>query len=229
MRPSSDMNGYVVPIDPTHLSRFVGSDPRGEDYEDTSEEEFLEAQQAEEIAEMQDLLQRQQNLSKLYDFLLQIPEREADIIELYFLYGKRQLDIASIFGMTQAAVSYRLARGIKRIRFLLEMPEVTLEDLTRDLSEVFPGRSGELSVDVRILISMWSTTCQSVVAKQLALTQGHVRHRFFKAVQDLKTAAEEDAKYIPYSILFEKISKNFNIKREVLLPQWINRGGDELM
>lgn len=232
------MNGYVVSVDPNDLNRFVSFDPR----DDWEEEEEVLDEESEQIEEMRRLLENQGYRVQLQPLLERIPEREADIIELYFLMGKRQADIAIIFGMTQAAVSYRLARGIKRIKFLLEIPDVTREQMKADLSEVFVNRAAPgdknpsavktldgVHIDVMILIHMWETTCQSVVAQQLSLTQGRVRHRFFKAVDKLKEAAAANPKFEPYSAIFSKISaKNFNILKEVQLPQWSNRGGDEL-
>lgn len=237
-------NGYVVSVDPNDMNRFVSFDPR----EEGDEEDELLREAAEQIEEMRRLLENQGYRVQLQPLLERIPEREADIIELYFLMGKRQADIATIFGMTQAAVSYRLARGIKRIKFLLEIPDVTREQMKKDLSEVFvvpatasrglqKGDKGQVAVktldgvhiDVMILIHMWETTCQSVVAQQLNLTQGRVRHRFFKAVDKLREAAAVNPKFEPYSAIFSKISaKNFNILKEVQLPQWSKRGGDEL-
>jgi len=83
---------------------------------------------------------------------------------------------------------------------------------------------------VDILVGMWETTCQSEVASRLKLTQGRVRHRFFKAVKTLETASEEDNTYEPYHKIFSAIaSKRFNILREVKLPQWADRGGDECL
>jgi DNA-directed RNA polymerase specialized sigma24 family protein len=163
--------------------------------------------------------------SKIAPLLERIPEREADLIYLYFIQRKRQADIAIIFGVTQAAISYRLDRGIQRIKFLLSIPQVSEEDLRRDLPGVFPQ-----SIDVDILVGMWETTCQSEVASRLELTQGRVRHRFFKAVKTLEKASDEvDGEvYEPYHKIFSAIaSKRFNILREVKLPQWADRGGDE--
>jgi Sigma-70, region 4 len=234
-------NGYVVPVDPNELNRFVSFDPREEDWDEDPERCAAEEEEL-QLLEMQALLEKQEYKSQLRPLLERIPEREADIIELYFLMDKRQADIATIFGMTQAAVSYRLARGIKRIKFLLDIPDVSREQMQRDLSEIFTVRaSGKESqewgsrtidgihIDVQILLHMWETTCQSVVAQQLNLTQGRVRHRFFKAVARLKEVADQNSKYEPYSQIFSKISaKSFNILREVSLPQWRGRGGDEL-
>lgn len=202
--------GYVIPIDPSQLSsRFQAPDADVEDDDDTEEVESLMAGEMSYEARIAPLLDR-------------IPQREADLIYLYFVEKKRQADIAVIFNVTQAAISYRLDRGLKRIKFLLSIPQIHEEDIRRDLPEIFKP------IDVDILVGMWKTTCQSEVANQLKLTQGRVRHRFFKAVKVLKEASDGSAKFSPYHKVFSAISgKKFNILREVKLPQWANRGGDE--
>jgi DNA-directed RNA polymerase specialized sigma subunit len=205
--------GYVIPVDPSELAnRF--STPSLED-------EFLEDGD-ESHSGVRELLAEEENYEgRIAPLLDRIPKREADLIYLYFIQKKRQADIAVIFNVTQAAISYRLDRGLKRIKFLLSIPQVTEEDIRRDLPAIFK------EIDVNILVGMWQTTCQSQVAENLGLTQGRVRHRFFKAVRVLKEAAERDETFAPYYKVFSAISgKKFNILREVKLPQWANRGGD---
>ncbi len=207
--------GYVIPVDPSELAnRFAtNSDPYEEEPEVDLAEDSVEA-----------ILAQGNYEDRIAPLLERIPEREADLIYLYYIQKKRQADIAEIFGVTQAAISYRLDRGLQRIKFLLSIPPVTEEDLRRDLPEAFKD------IDVDILIGMWQTTCQSEVAKRLGLTQGRVRHRFFKAVKTLKEIAEENPKFAPYEKVFSAISsKKFNILREVKLPQWADRGGDEVV
>jgi hypothetical protein len=151
-----------------------------------------------------------------------IPPREADLIDLYYLQRKKQADIAAIFEVTQAAVSYRLDRGIQRIKFFLSVPQLTEEELREDLPRV-PFKP----IDVDILVGMWRTTCQSEVAKQLGQTQGLVRHRFFVAVKTLEKRASEDKDFERLYQYFSKLSqKGFNIGRAVELPQWKDRGMD---
>ena len=236
-------SGYVVPIDPNDFNRFGQLDPGFDNlmFESEEEEAFSAAELEELESEMRQLLETMSYQEAVAPLLDKIPEREADIIELYFLLSKRQADIATIFGITQAAVSYRLGRGLMRIKFLLDLPPVTREQMIADLSESFPGvpmlpseleddPEADLHIDVRILVHMWETTCQSEVAKTLNLTQGRVRHRFFKAVDKLKELAEVNDKIVPYADIFGKISsKKFNILREVKLPQWANRGGNEII
>jgi len=205
-------SGYVIPVDPAELAnRFAAPDAL---LDDGVPAESLDP-------ELDALFSADDYESRILPLLDRIPEREADLIFLYYVKKKRQADIAEIFEVTQAAISYRLDRGIKRIKFLLSIPPATEEDMRRDLAEIFE------QIDIDILVGMWQTTCQSEVATKLNLTQGRVRHRFFKAVEVLKDTALNAKKFEPYQKIFSSIaSKNFNILREVKLPQWSGRGGD---
>jgi DNA-directed RNA polymerase specialized sigma24 family protein len=141
----------------------------------------------------------------------QLPPREADFIELYYFKHLRQTDIAIIFGVSQPTVCYRLNRAADRIKFLLELPEINKDVLTKDLS-------GFLSdpLDIQIMVSMWETTCQSEVAKQLGVSQGLVRHRFLRTLNRMRGIA----KFEHYVKLFEYVAENLNILREVQRPVW---------
>lgn len=204
-------SGYVIPVDPADLcNRFAVTDT------------VLEHACEEPEPETDVLLTDENYEERIEPLLDRIPQREADLIYLYYIEKKRQADIAEIFGVTQAAISYRLDRGLQRIKFLLSIPQVSEEDMRRDLALVFK------EIDVNILVGMWATTCQSEVASSLGLTQGRVRHRFFKAVERLGVHAAADKRFEPYFRIFDSIAKKkFNILREVKLPQWADRGGDE--
>lgn len=258
-------NGYVIPIDPAEIAtRFSYSDPRFD-----SDDNDLESDDASNVSNeaFAEYLPDGDYESRIVPLLDRIPTREADLIFLYFIEKKRQADIATIFGVTQAAISYRLDRGIQRLKFLLNIPQVTEEELRADLPGAFPAKTpcpgcnksvreslaradglpkassdplhskgscpvcqgtDSILIDVEILIGMWATTCQSEVASKLGLTQGRVRHRFFKAVKTLQDIAQLDSRYSPYEKIFSAVaSKKFNILREVKLPQWADRGGDE--
>lgn len=201
--------GYLIPVDPSELAnRFAAPEP-------VLDEEASD----EEVGGVLSSLNYENQVKPLLD---KIPEREADIVYLYYILKKKQADIAEIFGVTQAAISYRLDRGIQRIRFLLSIPQVTEEEMRQDLPGV-PLKD----IDVNILVGMWQTTCQSEVASRLGLTQGRVRHRFFVAVRTLEKKAQEDPEFMKYHRVFSAIaSKRFNILREVKLPQWASRGGN---
>lgn len=204
-------SGYLISVDPAELSnRFAAT--KGNPEEDAEVPE----------ADTDPIINALSYESQVKPLLNRIPEREADLIDLYYIQKKRQADIAEIFGVTQAAISYRLDRGLKRIKFLLSIPQLEVDQMQEDLPHV-PFKP----IDVDILIGMWLTTCQSEVAARLGLTQGRVRHRFFEAVKTLTKRSEEDERFVPYHKVFSAIaSKNFNILREVRLPQWQNRGGN---
>lgn len=200
--------GYVIPMDPAQLAnRLIAPTP----YVDVMEDQSLESLFGETDYE-----------SRIAPLLDRIPQREADLIYLYFIKKKRQADIAAIFEVTQAAISYRLDRGLKRIKFLLSIPQISTEEIRRDLTSSFQD------IDIDILVGMWETTCQSEVATRLNLTQGRVRHRFFRAVKALESLALRNTQLLPYQQVFSAIaSKKFNILREVKLPQWQGRGIDK--
>lgn len=207
--------GYVISKDPQEIAnRFPSREPIFDDEEESSEDV--------EETSVEPLFSHDNFENQIKPLLDRIPSREADLIQLYYIQKKRQADIAEIFGVTQAAISYRLDRGLQRIRFLLSIPQIDEDDLRRDLPDV-PFKP----IDVNILVGMWETTCQSEVANRLGLTQGRVRHRFFGAVKTLSVRSKVDARFEPYHKVFSSIaSKRFNILREVRLPQWANRGGD---
>jgi len=199
-------NGYVVLCDPFEFANRFSVPPECDSESDP--DPLFSATYASDSDLIKSLLPK-------------LPPREADVIELYYLKKKRQADIAELFNCTQAAISYRLTRGVQRLKFIVSIPTVTEEDLRRDLSCIFD------TIDVDILVGMWATTCQSEVAGKLELTQGRVRHRFFKAIEALKKAASNDEKYKPYEKIFTSISsKKFNILRSVSLPQWEHKGID---
>ena len=247
------MSSHIVIQDPNNLStRFSNEDRLGYDPDSEDIDSLIEQEHAPEVEE--DLLSKPSvDFNILSHYLDRIPPREADLIKLYFRDRMKQEQIAKLFRITQAAVSYRLHRGIKRIQFLRTVPE-----LERDLFELELGPKFS-DQDREILWRMNTTTCQSEIAKQMGLTQGRVRHRFFRSLQRIKDLMTEEAreklvqlqimrrhgrcqddieaaekslqdtvansKYGKYWTMFFAISdKHFNILHEVSLPQFADRG-----
>jgi len=171
----------------------------------------------------------QDSLEEIIPLLDRLPPREADILKLFFFDKKKQVELAKIFKVTQAAICYRINRAIQRIRFLIEIPDVEPQEMKQDLLKIF-NKQG-----VTILLLMYKTTCQSRVAKEIGSTQCSVRHRFLKAIDHLDKKRQEGAKFdgsskeIPESLrerynsyhkLFTMISENLNILHEITHPQW---------
>jgi DNA-directed RNA polymerase specialized sigma24 family protein len=150
-------------------------------------------------------------LERVQKLLEGLPNLEADFFELYFFKHLTQTNIAQIFKVSQPTVHYRLQRATDRIRFVLSLPDISVE-------EVEEAMRGFLSdpEDVRIMTLMFETTCQSDVAKQLGVTQGKVRHRFMRSTKRMS----ENPKMEKYAKVFSSIADNLNIKREVQRPSW---------
>lgn len=188
------MGGFVVPTDPSEIARRF------------SEDNTLPFRASQEFLERYGFNP---------DLLRQIPKIEADIIRLHYFKGKTQTDIARIFSIKQSAVHYRIRRGRARLKFLMERPVLEEDQVRRDLVKL--GLNAKIPktevTDIDILIAMYHSTCQSVVANQLDLTQGLVRHRFLKAVQRIQS--EGDEPYQTYGLAFKMIRDNLNILHEV--------------
>jgi len=152
-----------------------------------------------------------QKMEEVFQIMEDLPPMEADFIDLYFFRGFKQTDIASIFGCSQPTVCYRLKRAASRIQFLLQMPRVDEAKLDRVLRDLLPE-----ALDVDIMVLMRETTCQSEVAKRLSVSQGLVRHRFIRSVNRMRKIPELS----PFVELYDFISANLNILREVQKPSW---------
>ena len=90
-------------------------------------------------------------------YLDRLPQREVDLIEMYYRGEKKQKEIAEFFGVTQGAVSHRLSRARKRLFFLRDMPKLSedLKELLCIYFEIF---------DIDVIEYMIKTTCQSRTA-----------------------------------------------------------------
>lgn len=148
----------------------------------------------------------QKMMQKVRKMLDHLPPVEADFLDLYFFKHVKQTDIATIFGVSQPTVCYRLYRAIDRIKFLLILPKVDTVQMREDLSKFMSD-----PMDVDIMMFMYDTTCQSESAKRLKVSQGLVRHRFIRTIKKMK--ADEGMTY--YAEIFSMISSNLNIMREV--------------
>jgi DNA-directed RNA polymerase specialized sigma24 family protein len=140
-----------------------------------------------------------------------LPPREADFVDLYFFQRIRQTVIASLFKVSQPTICYRLQRATERIKYLLQMPLLEEGELEAAMKAVLSD-----PLDVAIMCGMLKTTCQSVVAKSLGVSQGLVRHRFFRTLSKLE-ALPSMGKYVQ---AFRLVASNPNIMHEVYRAEW---------
>lgn len=186
-------------VDPAELESRVST---------LDNEEFLHQILSEEPTE-----ESSRNLERVRETMTDLPPREADFVELYFFNHKTQTDIAEIFKVSQPTVCYRLQRATARIRFVLSLPDVTVEELEEALFGFLSDPE-----DVKIMMLMYETTCQSAVAKRLGVTQGKVRHRFMRSTKRMSESPNPEIGKIAQ--IFQAVAQNLNIKREVDRPAW---------
>jgi hypothetical protein len=151
------------------------------------------------------------DFEKVKEALTKLPPREADFLELYFFNRVRQAAIAEVFGISQPSVCYRLKRAAARIKYLLTMPEFDMDKAEEDLKSVLSD-----PIDVRIMLEMINTTCQSDVARSIGATQGYVRHRFFRTLKALESMHGMDE----YVALFRHVADHLNILKENQQSAW---------
>lgn len=156
-------------------------------------------------------------------FLDRLPSKERDLIKLYYYMDKKQKEIAEIFSVTQGAISHRLSRASKRLRFLRDMPKLNddLEIILKPYFEVF---------EIDLINIMIETTCQSKTAELLNLkyhldgdnkmTQVKIRHKFERFIDRLKKIKKNDADLSTSLKLLTYIRDNLYMMHEVVLPHF---------
>lgn len=191
-------------------------------------------------------IQLKGSIAQIKELLSKIPPREIDLIYMYFILDKGQKQMARILGITQGAVSLRLRKALKRLRFLSNLPKVDIEEMEKDLISFLNNGeqktwclkcrkefdefatqcpnclNGSLipNIEVTIMLRMFETSCQSVVAREVGLSQCGVRHRFLRNLKKIEGKAKADDKFKKYHISLKMISENLNILREVEVPRW---------
>jgi len=188
--------GYRI-VDPVNLERFY------------SQEDALSSMWITATEELSKESEAQLDVIKI--ILKKLPPREADFVELYFFKKIRQTVIAKMFNVSQPTICYRLNRAVLRIKYLLQLPEIEEGELEEAMKKVLSD-----PMDVKIMVGMVETTCQSEVAKNLNVSQGLVRHRFFRNVNRLSNVQGME-KYLK---IFDLVVKNLNVMRDVYRAEW---------
>lgn len=189
-------NRHIV-MDPSDLEAVFSN----EDSMSVSDLDFVEALREDRAADF----------SKVRDALPYLHPREADYLELYFFHRLRQAAIADLFGVSQPTVCYRLRRAATRIKYILTMPAYDRDRIESDLKSVVSD-----PIDIQIMLEMLESTCQSTVARSLGVTQGYVRHRFFRTLRALNGMRGMDN----YVLLFEHVAAHLNIMKQVQRGAW---------
>lgn len=192
---SSYWYSHIV-LDPSDIERMFSTEDGIASYPSAHEE--LSDESKVEMAQVKEVLD-------------QIPAREADFVDLYFFKKVRQTTIAELFNISQPTVCYRLQRAAERLRYLIDMPVHDAWLMEQDLRGVLTDEK-----DIQIMLGMVRTTCQSEVAQELGVTQGFVRHRYFRTIDRLKQMRGMER----YVDVFNHVAANLNILKETHRSKW---------
>lgn len=180
-------------VDPSEMaSRFCEAD--GMAYMDSIFEEPSEDDQL--------------RIDRVREIMRMLPIMEADFVELYYFRKWKQTDIAELFQVRQPTVHYRLKKAADRIRFYLNLPTIDHDEIERVFASALQDE-----LNVRIMLLMLETTCQTRVASILGISQGKVRHRFYAVLDIMRAGGFPDCD--PYLPLFEYVARNPKILHEV--------------
>lgn len=126
-------------------------------------------------------------LYRVQELICRIPAIERDVIELHFFKSKSQEQIGIMLGLTQQAVSHRMRRGMARLSFLLDHPELTVSKVRRDLRVVWPDAPDSMA---QLLVHFSRTSSQTDTARHLKQPQQFVRRHLAAAVHRFKKNAD---------------------------------------
>lgn len=151
---------FVIPVDPVRLDRLPAPEPQSDEDTPTTPTNTGEL------------------VAGWIDRLAAISPLEADLIELR-ARGCVERDLSVVFGMSQAAISYRYARGIDRIRYMQWRDSLGL-----DRWKMYPDLEalGMNPVEVEVVIAIWETASTTETTRRLMLDGGQAKvSRIWKA------------------------------------------------
>jgi predicted transcriptional regulator len=164
-------------------------------------------------------------------FVTKLPKMEQELCDFYLVKRFNQKEIASLLGITQGAISSRLTKIRKRLKFMKYLSSFDISTLNQILSPLFS------SFEIELMRGMLETTCQTETARRLnvlfnltekpimshqrhnSMNQVKVRHLFEKCLHKLSQHKH------PYYDLFLAVKQNLYMLHAVKLPQFNRRLG----
>jgi len=130
-----------------------------------------------------------------------LPAIEQDIFNLYYFQDHTQEEIGKILGVSQRTISYRLSRGICRLKYFIFIDSIDFTQFREDISRYFDA------LYVNIVIGVISTSSQTLIGDLLGLSQSQVRWRFYKVLQQLPKISKSE----PEINISERWNSYYNI------------------
>lgn len=151
-----------------------------------------------------DLNETADHLENILRFL---GKKDCDIVYLYFLSEKRQMDICDLMSRTQPAVSYDIRRAKEHINFAIYLLSVI-----DDFLQFIEGHGSEMEPEqVRVLVLMFFSTSFTKTAHVLGCHQITCRYLFDRAIKTLKANEHDNIVDI-----FDHIVNNLNMVKKTL-------------
>lgn len=158
-----------------------------------------------------------------YSFYIpKLPETEK-LLLVYAEQGLTQKEIAQNLHLTQGAISSRISRIKKRLRFLKKLYTYNWENIDDDLGRFFSP------LELELFKGMIETTCQSETARRLnimfnlqesqRMNQVKVRHKFNLCSERLKKIKMDESLKTNYVHILWLIRNNLYCLHEIRLSQ----------
>jgi DNA-directed RNA polymerase specialized sigma24 family protein len=203
-RISIPPGGPIVYLDPTDIS-YISKDLTDSRYDDDEDEDEEGAVNGRDI--LGSLFIESSDTRKILErsFKYGLSPKERDIFELYYFEDKTQEQIGKLLNLSQRTVSYRISKGVQRIKYFLFIDGIDFYQLRSDLSLVLDDEY------IDIIIGVITTSSQTTIGDLLSLSQSMVRWRFFKALDTIREKGTEDQTYREYAEIIDLVSSNFSI------------------
>lgn len=155
-------------------------------------------------------------LERLRAMVEKLPPIEQDVIELYYFTKphKKQEEIAEMLEISQQTVSHRIRCAFKRIRFMMDQPEI---DNNRMRLELKAFINNPFTIEVMCDFSITSSqtvTAQNLTRKFGSCSQQRVCWHLNSGIEALRHYMVTEAVF--YAEYFENLMRHRNILREVL-------------
>ncbi len=155
--------------------------------------------------------QRTALVVRLRRMLQFLPDRERSFLQLYYLKGRSQGQIAKGYGVTQEAICYRLKRAKERLKFIDKLMDILdvkgrLAQVYQDINWIF----AEEPFTATVMKEFLRFSSQSRVAKKLGRSTFKVRLTLQHGVRRLESCARDPNRPQP---LRDRLRKYLKIYR----------------
>lgn len=144
------------------------------------------------------------HLSDVFRFL---GNEDSDIVYLYFLSRKRQVDICRLMKRTQPAISYDIKRVKRHVDFVMYLLSV-IDEFTEFLEKESDNFKKE---QINILVLLFFSTSFTKTSVILNCHQITCRNRFDKTLEEVKEKG-----YDNIANIFETILDNLNMVKKTV-------------